>query len=124
MKVEIDIEIPDGYELVRYGAILADNYYLNEHKEVKKREMGQEMIYGIVVEKKVKQGEDLVGCLCGLSDLGIENAKENAEELNILGEIVYVCDNGEYFTRCDMCWKYAYPVPRERLLELANIIGE
>ena len=65
----------------------------------------------------LKQGADLIGLLCGVSDESIETAKryatQNGRDIRIISEY----DSTDIYPYSDggIGWTYAYPVPKERL---------
>ena len=73
--------------------------------------------------KVIKQGEDLIGCLCGVSDDSLELAKESSKEFGLVKVIKKVNDFNIYIDEEGIYWNYAYPIPKEKLLKLAENIG-
>ena len=65
----------------------------------------------------VPQGEELVGMLCGFSDIPLEKAKGYAMEAYVrIGQVMdYNASSTLPYCNADRAWKYAYPVPKERL---------
>ena len=116
VEIEIDMEIPTGYKLVRFGFAKQGDWVLelddlSVHEWRLKRGSVNEYF---ILEKVVKQGRDLVGCLCGLSDESLEIAKYAAEELCVLGAVFNYVDESEFpYAGADCSWKFAYPVAEE-----------
>lgn len=124
-KQKIEIEISFGWDFVRLGETEMDDFYLNEKGEVTQHVASGWFPYKlcIIVKKKVKQGADLIGCLCGVSEESPYLAEKHATDLNY---IVYVTDfeNGIYYAGSGR-YSYCYPIPADKLDELkANLIKE
>jgi len=75
-------------------------------------------------EEVTLQGEDLIGYLCAVSDVSLEDAKNSAENLCDMFAIISHVEDGWYGTVSEGHWKYAYPVSKEKLESLKNMEGE
>ena len=74
----------------------------------------------LIKKDVVPQGEALVDRLCGYSNISLEQAKENAENLTYIKIIEAYNNEDGYKTVGEFFWDYAYQVPKEKLLELAG----
>lgn len=109
-KIEIEIDIPIGMEI---SIISRNKTYVNDGV--------YDPFTEILIEykPKVKQGYDLVGCLCGISNLSFSNAKRCADnQYNLCLITDYVTDDNFPY-KSEICsLKFAYPVSSEKLKEL------
>ena len=126
MKVEIEIDVPEGYRPVRYGKVNKGEWSINKYGRVAQWDSDEQSDWEyIILEKIVKQGEDLIGCLCGVDSYTYDRAKENAKKLKNVRYILGYIEDEETYTSVDGGnYSYAYPVPQEQLLKLAERIGE
>ena len=125
MKVEfkIEVDIPIGHKVIRYDKAKTGDFFINEYDIV------EEWVYQetsgnkyIILEKTDKQGEMLVGCLCGVSNFSLELAKVDICNFGFVGIIKNYSDG--LYEVAKKKWKYAYPVSQEQLIKLATKIGE
>jgi hypothetical protein len=66
----------------------------------------------------VPQGEELIGMLCVVSDQWLESAKKISENISIISK--YNNKLNLYTDITGTSWRYAYPVSKQQLLELAE----
>jgi hypothetical protein len=129
MKHTIEVDVPEGYKAVKYDYVRTGELYIGDDGEV------EEWLYTpragvkcIVIEEIVKQGEELVGCLCGFSDKSLKSAKCYADAWRGKGIFVDVVKgishDGYYNTVCGGCYTYAYPVSKEKLEQLIKNLEE
>ena len=103
-KLQINVEVPIGFEISTENISQAEN--LRE-------------VY-LHFKPKVKQGAELIGCLCGVSNSSLQNAKRGAENQYDLCRITdFVNDDEKYNYRHGIYSKrYAYPVNKQKLEQL------
>ena len=115
--IELNIDLPQGYRAtgeyryVQWG----EHYYNNVCKCVLLWERNEESDFAhIIIEEDYRQGEELIGCLCGVSDFSLEQAKCKSETFYQVEEIIgYSRTGSQYRTICNSTWRYAYPVSEE-----------
>jgi chaperonin GroEL (HSP60 family) len=127
MKIEIDIEIPKGFHFVRYDYVRQGEHYLSDVNvnAVKWLCSYNSTDKHIILQKDVKQGKDLIGCLCGTAYHSLKTAKDRV--MNKEGLIVIKDYNEKldlYEATDGYIWNFAYPVSKEDIQELLNKIGE
>ena len=123
VEIELDVEIPIGYKAVKYNTPKNGDYYLNENMVVELWDLERICAcYFIILEKAVKHGKDLIGCLCGVSNTSLEHARINSEDLLFTREISLYDTKDCKYEAIDGLWKYAYPVSKQKLKELMNKI--
>jgi hypothetical protein len=118
MKVEIEMEVPKGYKVVGYDYVRTNEYYITSLDGKPKKWEHSHCSCGkcIILEPVIKQGEELIGCLCGVSDYSLENAECKSETFFQV-EVIIGYHYGEYITQCNSRWKYAYPVSEETYIK-------
>jgi hypothetical protein len=103
-KIEIEIDVPVGMKIDQ-SEFIGESYN------------GDSKDYSISFKPKAKQGAELNGVLCGVSDTSMINAKEHAEagcHINIIERY----NTKFYVTTAGYTWSYAYPVPAAKLNQL------
>lgn len=109
-KIEIEIDVPVGMEVAGHEFI--GDAYDKSSKD-----------YSIFFKKKVKQGDELVGMLCGLSDLSLNEAKIKSNSFKHTGIIFNYNSRSEWpFITNGSTFKYAYPVSADKLKELLQAV--
>ena len=107
-KIEIEIDVPVGYEFDK----ITD--YQN-HELISGHKFSRNDIW---FKKKVKSGAELIGCLCGVG-FSLSEAKKCAENESYLIKVTgYDEDLFLYKSNPSGAYKYAYPVPADKLNEL------
>ena len=75
------------------------------------------------IPKPILHGEDLVGYLCGVSDVSIEDANASSTLTQPLMVIASYSQSGYGIAGVNLRWKHAYPVPADKIKQLKNLGG-
>ena len=124
--VELNIKLPKGYKATgEYREVQYGEYYYDTTERcaiVWTRNSESNHPY-IILGKCAKQGDDLIGCLCGVADCFLSIAKERAENLTKIRVIDnYIPERDIYEDNSGVQWQYAYPVSLGNLKKLTNIL--
>ena len=121
--VELNMELPKGYKATgEFRRVVYGDYYYDSIYSCSQQWLEEEGTLGkYIILQKEYSGEDLVGCLCGVSNHDIEEAKTNAEYISDVTLILSYDEEKKTFMGSDSR-KYtnAYPVSANEIKRFGN----
>jgi hypothetical protein len=121
--IELNMNMPRGYRATGEfrKVLLGELYYDNKYSSVRRWVKSDKSTGEYLIADKEYSGEDLVGCLCGVSDYSLEDAETNAEYISDVTLILTYDEDAELYMGSDSRkYIYAYPVSAEDVKSFGN----